>query len=495
MANEVEIVVRGKDLTGAAMNSAAKNTKGYAKGLESVGEASDKSEQRVMGMKDSVDGLATIMKGPGEQGLASYLQGWADLASGIANFVIPAMQAFTIANIKAAAGTVATKVAAIATATATKAWAAAQWLLNVALTANPIGLVIVAIAALVGGLILAYKKSETFRNIVNAVGQALGKMAKWIWDKVVAVFKVLFGWLGKIWGAFKDLIGANDDAKKAAEENADAQQELAEKIEEATIRYQDQIDAMNLLADTAMNLVDGEAGLEDAIDKVTESVKKNGKTVDIHTDKGRNNRKALNDIVRSTLTWRDASIKAGESTATQARITEKGRAALIKAARQMGMSEQAAKDYADQLFGIPAKQETDIFLRTPNLEAVRRSINVFLRDRVLQVYVTTTKSQAVRDNDKRTGGVVSAAATGGVRSRRTLVGENGPEILDMPAGSMVRSNPDTRRILSEAGGGGGLLQIEWVGGNAGDEFMSWLKKNIRVRAGTGPDSVQRALGY
>ena len=49
-----------------------------------------------------------------------------------------------------------------------KAWTVAQALLNVVLTANPIGLVIVAIAALAAGLFIAYKKSETFREIVNS---------------------------------------------------------------------------------------------------------------------------------------------------------------------------------------------------------------------------------------------------------------------------------------------------------------------------------------
>jgi hypothetical protein len=40
---------------------------------------------------------------------------------------------------------------------ATKVWAAGQWLLNVALDANPIGIMIVAIAALAAGIIYAYK--------------------------------------------------------------------------------------------------------------------------------------------------------------------------------------------------------------------------------------------------------------------------------------------------------------------------------------------------
>jgi len=49
----------------------------------------------------------------------------------------------------------------------TKTWAAAQWLMNAALTANPIGIVIVALVAIGVALVVAYKKSETFRNIVN----------------------------------------------------------------------------------------------------------------------------------------------------------------------------------------------------------------------------------------------------------------------------------------------------------------------------------------
>jgi hypothetical protein len=52
---------------------------------------------------------------------------------------------------------------------ASQAWVAVQGALNVVLAANPIGLVVIAIAALVAGLVLAYKNSETFRNIVQAV--------------------------------------------------------------------------------------------------------------------------------------------------------------------------------------------------------------------------------------------------------------------------------------------------------------------------------------
>lgn len=50
---------------------------------------------------------------------------------------------------------------------ATKAWAAAQWLINAALNANPIGLVVIALAALAAGIYLAYTRSATFRRVVG----------------------------------------------------------------------------------------------------------------------------------------------------------------------------------------------------------------------------------------------------------------------------------------------------------------------------------------
>jgi len=58
---------------------------------------------------------------------------------------------------------------------ATTAWTAVQWLLNAALNANPIGLVVIAVAALAAGIVLAYKHSDTFRDAVNDLWDAVKK--------------------------------------------------------------------------------------------------------------------------------------------------------------------------------------------------------------------------------------------------------------------------------------------------------------------------------
>jgi tape measure domain-containing protein len=46
---------------------------------------------------------------------------------------------------------------------------AAQWLLNIAMTANPIGIVVVAIGALIAGLAIAYNRFSGFRSMVDGV--------------------------------------------------------------------------------------------------------------------------------------------------------------------------------------------------------------------------------------------------------------------------------------------------------------------------------------
>lgn len=53
---------------------------------------------------------------------------------------------------------IAYNVATKAVAVGIKLWTAAQWLLNAALSANPIGLVVMAIAGLIAGFTLLYKK-------------------------------------------------------------------------------------------------------------------------------------------------------------------------------------------------------------------------------------------------------------------------------------------------------------------------------------------------
>ena len=78
---------------------------------------------------------------------------------------------------------------------ATMAWTAAQWLLNVALTANPVGIVVMAIAALVAAIVVCYMKVDWFRAGVDAAFQfikdIIGSVVTWITEKVPAAFTAI----------------------------------------------------------------------------------------------------------------------------------------------------------------------------------------------------------------------------------------------------------------------------------------------------------------
>jgi phage-related protein len=58
-------------------------------------------------------------------------------------------------------------------AAVTKAWAAVQAALNVVMSANPLGLIILAVIGLVAAFVIAYKRSEKFRSVVDGAFRAI----------------------------------------------------------------------------------------------------------------------------------------------------------------------------------------------------------------------------------------------------------------------------------------------------------------------------------
>lgn len=102
---------------------------------------------------------------------------------------------------------------------ALKAWAAMQWLVNFAMDANPIGLVIIGIAALVAAVTYCWNEFAGFRAVVLTVWDTMKGFGNIIKDYVINRITELLGGLGKIGSAisklFKgDIDGAINDAKE-----------------------------------------------------------------------------------------------------------------------------------------------------------------------------------------------------------------------------------------------------------------------------------------
>lgn len=126
-------------------------------------------------------------------------------------------------------------------AAALKVAAVAQGLLNLAMTANPIGLIVVAVAALAAGLIYAYKHSETFRDIVDntwkviqeavmsawafiepifqqwlVFAKSMADVYLWLWKNVMepvwaGITAVISGWWSFVQNVWKAVTGATDN--------------------------------------------------------------------------------------------------------------------------------------------------------------------------------------------------------------------------------------------------------------------------------------------
>ncbi|MEB0262299.1 phage tail length tape measure family protein [Mucilaginibacter sp. 10I4] len=102
-----------------------------------------------------------------------------------------ATTAFVIANPQVLVYTgalILNGIASAGLAVVTGVLTAAQWLLNAAMTANPIGIIVVAIGALAAGLVLAYQKSETFRAVLSGIGEVakdIGGIFKGLGDQIL----------------------------------------------------------------------------------------------------------------------------------------------------------------------------------------------------------------------------------------------------------------------------------------------------------------------
>lgn len=86
---------------------------------------------------------------------------------------------------------VAQRTAMIASSAAARVAAAGQWILNAALSANPIGLIVLAVIALIAGIVLLWRNSETFRTIVTGAFNAVWGAIKAVWDWVSTNWRLL----------------------------------------------------------------------------------------------------------------------------------------------------------------------------------------------------------------------------------------------------------------------------------------------------------------
>ena len=166
-------------------------------------------------MKEQIGGLVNgalpfvTMAAQASQALAAV----STLVAGIKTLTTT-LYASTKAFIASTAATIKNKVATLAVAAAqkvvtiaTNAWKAAQVVLNMILTANPIGLIITAIGLLVTAVITAYNNCESFRKIVDGVWEAIKPLANAIMNGLAKAFEWLVEKCKEAWEWLKNILG------------------------------------------------------------------------------------------------------------------------------------------------------------------------------------------------------------------------------------------------------------------------------------------------
>lgn len=254
------------------------------------------------------------------------------------------------------------------------------------------------------------------------------------------------------------------------------------------------------------SLLGSEAAFTTALSGVSTAVKANGLSLDQNNAKGALNittftgiataaQKAAAALYQNEVSTKGATVAYNDA---NAKLKEE-KLAFIDAADNAGFAKGKVQELADELFALPPTATIQITANTnPALNAAQRLLNQIGR-MVGTVTIAGSASGVGRTSGLQAyaHGGVRGAASGGNRGSLTLVGEEGPELADLPYGTTVHSNPDTQRMLSQMTGNGssGVQKVILeVTGDPNSWFVQAIRHNVRVIAGNGPNSVQQAYG-
>lgn len=158
-------------------------------------------------------------------------------------------------------------------------------------------------------------------------------------------------------------------AKQPTQDNADALNALQGAAGEAAPSIDEVANALRALTSPTLDAREAKRQFQAAVDGVTDSLKENGTTLDISTEKGRNNQSALDGIAQAA---QNAAGSIFEQTGNQQSATaamEQGRSELVKALGQYGITGQAAQDYANKIIGTPTDWATTFQNNAPGAGA------------------------------------------------------------------------------------------------------------------------------
>ena len=359
---------------------------------------------------------------------------------------------------------------------------------------------------------LMQRFGETFADVAQTVidhSDAIADAVILVGDAIRGVVEVT-DFLAEAWGTFKDL-GPEETVGRTAEElqrykdglflssqmtvlATDAAMALREQVEAQREAYSALIDTLNASNQATLTAMQAEvewrdrmAELRDMTGQFSGQLKIKNGYLDLSDEK---TRKVADKLFQMAAAAHEAANKIREETGSERAwhgVMSESRKQMIRSIEKMGVTKSAAKRLADAILGVPGGKSINFSTNAGRIAARIKAAQQSISDSISKI----NSGSILLGGASAHGGVigkahggVGAAATGGVRDNMTLVGEAGPELVRLPPGSHVKSNPDTRRALGKASGDVGATFLFKSSGRRVDDFLlEILREAIHQRGG------------
>ncbi|GHA61123.1 hypothetical protein GCM10010330_11270 [Streptomyces tendae] len=179
----------------------------------------------------------------------------------------------------------------------------------------------------------------------------------------------------------------------------DAQKQSADGLRESIL-------ALN---DANRSAYDAQIGFEASLDALTESFTENGATLDLNSEKGRENAQAMSAAAKAHDEMLASGLAAGESLGSMTEKSEQLRAKMIELATQTGMTDAEAREYVSTLLGTPDSIRTTVELEKQ--EAIEGLVAV-------QTEIDKTPNSHTVTVDTLNAAAIAALEAVGLKTRR-----------------------------------------------------------------------------
>lgn len=249
--------------------------------------------------------------------------------------------------------------------------------------------------------------AAALRDITNVLTLTLD-----IAGPAIMALSKIYGWLSKIGATtgflapLADLLSDTDTESRDAAGGVDLLGEAMRRgsadVEEMARSLQEAQDAVNGVYQANRDLYASTTDVAGAIAATTKEISKNGRTLDLNTEKGRANRGALSRLAGALQDNYDKYVAVNGAGRQAERVADRNRAAFVRMAEKAGYSAGQARRLADELLNIPRSRETRIEAQTAEAQARLRNLKrLYDQLRSKSITVTTYVSQVRRNKVER----------------------------------------------------------------------------------------------